>query len=135
MSKDPDVQTKAYEEIRRHQATILKPYVDGEDYTGASRVLELGDLDRSKPDRDMYDELNKTEPDKQKLYELSSEYAGFMSDQRTRRDMLIGRTGHKRLMYGCLETLYRRERKLEQLVSKVKSTDVKFDTKIPDTLT
>lgn len=48
------------------------------------------------------------------------DYAHLQEDQRIRRDANIARQGHKRLMYGCYETAWRRTLKLEKELGNAK---------------
>jgi len=125
----------SFEELRRHLAKFIVPYVDGKDYTETCAVLGKEDLDRAAAEKEMCAALNKgnfTGGDR--LVKLSEAYSRFQTEQRTRRDMMIGRARHKRMLIGCLETAYRRERKLEQLIRGVPGKEVDFSAEIPNNL-
>lgn len=133
---DNELIMHAYEEERRNIASLVKLYVDNAQYNAKLQLLDEQELDRkdaeqklaAELDGEAYADVHKT------MVKLSMRMMLHNENQRRRRDIQIGRAKHKRLLYGCLDTMYKREKKLETIV-KAQGKDVGvFNAQIPDTI-
>ena len=109
---------KALEEERNALASIIDACLTGRLRKEPEPVLTEQDLDRAAADNEearLVDEIagdDKAAIAKQCL-QVASQHANVQEDQRVRRDTKIMRLNHKRLMLGCLQTMYWRKHDLE----------------------
>lgn len=93
---------------------LLWPYLHGEPYTGAVSRLTAEDIDRAAAEQRALEEVEAADMTDKSIVAACADYALVQEDQRIRRDAKIARQGHKRLMQGCMETLWRRQLKLKK---------------------
>ena len=77
-----------------------------------SRLLTTEDIDRAAAEMENRNVVESMDFQTTPMGALGTRYGVLQEDQRVRRDAVISRQSHKRLMLGCLETSYRRMRKL-----------------------
>lgn len=112
--KHSELETKAMRDELSSLRKLLYPYVEGKPYEGEMVRLSHDDTDRqAAEDRDL-ETVEKMDLESRPAPMSGAEFAELQEDQRIRRDAVITRQGHKRLMQGCLETAWRRARKLEK---------------------
>lgn len=99
-----------YQDINKTLAAFLGK---GEPSYKTDSGLQASDLDRTEADTAMTNAVKKAPTATLEEKEnIGLTFADYQEDQRIRRDTIIGRMGHKKLMRSCLETLYRRQLEL-----------------------
>ena len=93
---------------------MLRPYTSAEERGVPERLLKADDLDRSKSNKEQEAKLMAFPIDRSSIAGPAGAYGSMQEADRIRRDTVIARLNHKRLMYGCLETAWRRLKKLEK---------------------
>lgn len=112
-----DMQKQAWREEYRSIDAIMKECLEGVPRPVVSPVLDDKMLDRAAAEKDMLAmlaESDKTEQNKDtRPITLGAKFGSAQNDQRIRRDTKIIRQNHKRLMLGCLKTLFWRHHDLQ----------------------
>lgn len=93
---------------------VLYPYIYGEEYDEEVVRLAPEDIDRESAEAQALKDVENLDMTTKPVAAAGADYAIIQEDQRMRRDAVISRQRHKRLMQGCLETAFRRMRKLEK---------------------
>lgn len=93
---------------------LLWPYLYGKQYTGTVFRLSVDDIDRVAAEQRALAQVEAADMTDKSVVAACADYALLQEDQRIRRDARIARQGHKRLMQGCLETLWRRQLKVKK---------------------
>ena len=115
---DNEVHKTALKDEQKVLKSILDTCLKGSERAKPALELVGADvLDRKKSDADVIAALN---GDKQSEYtrmaQLSAYFGVHQESQRVRRDAKIMQQTHKRLMFGCLQTLYARYKNLDILI-------------------
>ena len=85
----------------------------------AIKIVKDTDIDRKKLDEQALNEFNKNyEEGVSNIVNLADSFRRECDAQRLSRDLKFCRLSHKWLMHGCLETLYRRKRVIEDTLAK-----------------
>lgn len=98
--------------------SILTPCIKGTDHVPYIPTYTERDLDRADADDTLRVLIDTLDLDTAGTDGLAALMALNQEEQRIRRDVKIMQMGHKRLMLGCLETLYRRKLKLTKNLEK-----------------
>lgn len=119
MSKNTTpIYRKALEEEHSALASIIDACFSGSPRKEPERALDAEDLDRAAADAaeaKVVDQIageDRAALMKQCL-QVAANHANVQENQRVRRDTRIMRLNHKRLMLGCLQTMYWRKHDLE----------------------
>jgi len=97
---------------------ILEPCLKGTDHSPHMPTYTERDLDRADADDTLRVLVDTLDLNTAGTDGLAALLAFNQEEQRIRRDVKIMRMGHKRMMLGCLETLYRRQLKLVKNLGK-----------------
>lgn len=122
MTQITSIYKKALMEEHLGIASILESCTTGSPRKLPGKVLSDSDLNREAAEKAIQNTISKIggvgENGKKhadimdQCLEVASFLANRQEDQRVRRDTRIMRTNHKRLMLGCLQTLYWRDQAL-----------------------
>jgi hypothetical protein len=109
-----ELEKKAMQDELSSLNYVLSPYLYGKEYDEELVRLSPADVDRDEAEALAIKEVENLDMTTKPSATAGADYAVLQEDQRIRRDAVISRQGHKRLMQGCLETAFRRMRKLEK---------------------
>ena len=112
--KHTELDKKALQDELTSLNQLLWPYLHGAQYTGAVSRLSAEDMDRAAAEQRALEQVEAADMTDRSVVAACADYEIVQEDQRIRRDARIARQGHKRLMQGCLETLWRRQLKLKK---------------------
>ena len=109
-----ELEQSAQQEELNFLKEVLNPYVNGEPRGVPLHVMNADALDRQKADQRQGLAMVMQDLSLLSVPGPSGSYAAMQEADRIRRDTVIARLNHKRLMYGCLETAWRRMLKLQK---------------------
>lgn len=112
--KHTELDKKALQDEYSSINALLWPYLHGRQYDGPVSRLTAEDIDRAAAEQRALEQVESADMTDTSVVAACADYALVQEDQRIRRDARIARQGHKRLMQGCLETLWRRQLKLKK---------------------
>lgn len=114
MSKYTELEIKAMRDLLDTASRLLGPLVDGQELPyDKSMRLKPRDTDRAAADHEMQTDVESADLT-QPHGVFGTAYGRMQEDQRIRRDANVLRVSHKRLMRGCLETVFRSTLKLRK---------------------
>lgn len=111
-----------YDDVVRQLAGITGALAEGEQFkdTRPDSSVVKDVLDMRSAELDGINEINTSEDG---LMEDARKLAVHQRNQRLRRDVLIARQGHKRLMQGAVMIALQREKQLEDMINDERRAD------------
>lgn len=104
------IETKSQVEESKILEQVMASYLNCSLRSPIDTDITKDDLDRTKAEQQYIEDISNATDEfiNKSPGVMGAYYAVRQNEQRVRRDINISRQTHKRLMQGCLETMYRR---------------------------